>query len=152
MDLTTVTDWVIFALAFYGLVEGLGQAVRLLRRLGGTRRSAPLSIIVLIRNQEQVIEGVVQHLVSRGTARRGSDGTTDLVLVDVGSTDDTGSILDRLQEQFPSVRLVQLPADHAAAACDTAMFLARGPVSLVLDLRYKVGEEMLTQSLARVWE
>lgn len=145
--MATVTDWVLLALAFYGLVAGLAQAARLLHRLGGAGRPAPLSIIVLIRNQEQVIEGVVRRLVSHAAAR-----PTDLILVDLASTDDTGPILDRLHQQYPSLRLIQLPADHAGKACDTAMFLVRGPLSFVLDLRYRVAEEKLSQTLARFWK
>jgi len=147
-----MADWVILALAVYGLAAAITQMTRLIRPWARAGEFASVTFIVLIRNQADLIEGVVRQLISHCATHEGSAVNTDLILVDLASTDDTRPILNRLQQRYPHVKLIELPAEHAESACDTAMFLARGPIAVVLDLRYGVKEDALNNSLNVIWK
>jgi chlorobactene glucosyltransferase len=90
-------------------VTALFYALRSLQLLRGWRRipaltafaAAPsLSIVVPARDEERSIEACVRSLI----AQHGL--TTELIVVDDGSTDATGAILAQLQREFPALRVI----------------------------------------------
>ncbi|HWI52384.1 MAG TPA: glycosyltransferase, partial [Symbiobacteriaceae bacterium] len=124
-------DWVLLALALYGLASAIDHIAELLRSFRLKGKKASVSLLVLTRNQEQQIEGFVRDLLAM--VRR--DGNLcELVLVDLASTDDTPEILERLADEEP-LRVMRLPSDEPGAAYEAAHFLCRGKVSMVVDLR-----------------
>ncbi|HYF93339.1 MAG TPA: glycosyltransferase [Symbiobacteriaceae bacterium] len=141
-------DWVLLALALYGLASAIEHAVELLRSLRHKGKTASVSLLVLTRNQEEQIEGFVRDLL----ALVGRDGSLcELVLVDLASTDDTPAILDRLATE-ERVRVMRLPSDEPGPAYEAAHFLCAGKLSMVVDLRGKVDAPELLQTLQSVWK
>ena len=55
----------------------------------------------------------------------------EVIVVDDGSTDDTGLIVQRIRD--PRIRLVQCPHRHVVAAANTAIEFARGPLIARMD-------------------
>jgi hypothetical protein len=143
--------WVLLALALYGLVNAIFQGYRLYR--WGVRPGAryPLSLLVLVRNQEQQIEGFVRSLSALVRGRSAMLGRCELLLVDLASADDTPLILERLVQQDSYLRLVRLPAETPAIWLESALFLCRSSVTILVDLRGKVDATAVLGSLSRFW-
>lgn len=137
-----IPDWVVIALAAWGVVS---LALQLARALAHSKVPTPRfrSTLLLVHNQEEQIEGVIRLL------SQGLPGT--LVVVDVNSTDDTPRILERLVAGEPDIRLVRLSAEQAERACETGLFLCRDPLTLVLDLRTKVDARKSLSILGHRW-
>src|SRR5215831_16251583 len=80
------------------------------------RASAPsqrtLSIIVPAYNESRALEGVVANI----EAAAGTLDGYEVVLVDDGSTDDTGQIADELALTHPNVRVIHHSPNRGFAA------------------------------------
>ena len=96
------------------------------------RVPAPASLAVTVLapayNEEAVIERFVRAVVDR----LGEDA--ELLVVDDGSADETGNILDGLGEQLPRLRVVTHPENRGmGAALATGFRAAEGRVIVTLD-------------------
>ncbi|HWI65842.1 MAG TPA: glycosyltransferase [Symbiobacteriaceae bacterium] len=141
-------DWVLLALALYGLASALEHGADLLRAFHKKGQPVRLSLLVLTRNQEEQIEGFVRDLL----ALISRDGTVcELVLADLASTDGTPAILERLARE-ERVRLMRLPSDEPGPALEAAHFLCTGKVAMVVDMRGKVDAPALLHTLQSVWK
>lgn len=90
-----------------------------------------LSVVVPCYNEEPVLERF--HEVTRGVLES-SDVDWEMVYVDDGSRDATGSILRSLHQQDPRVRFVILARNHGhQLALRAGMSQARGRAVLTLD-------------------
>jgi hypothetical protein len=142
-------DWVLLALALYGLTSAIEHSAEFLRALRLKGRPTPiLSLLVLTRNQEDQVEGFIRDLL---TLVRREKTPYELVLVDLNSTDSTPAILERLADA-EHVRLMKLPSDEPGPAYEAAHFLCAGKVSMVVDLRGRVDAPALLQTLHSVWK
>lgn len=124
--------WLLYLFALYGLFSLVSYLWDLALQFWHRTGPVSLSVLVLVHNQAEQIEGLARALMNR---RWGNCPSWELIFVDLGSSDETPLILRRLIDQQEQARLVQLPREQAAAACEIALFLSRCPVSLVLDLR-----------------
>jgi len=69
----------------------------------GASASPKLSVIIPARNEEQCVAETVKRLVE---ALRREGVTSEVIVVDDGSTDGTSSVVSRLAAESPGVRLV----------------------------------------------
>ncbi|WP_454645554.1 glycosyltransferase family 2 protein [Bradyrhizobium liaoningense] len=65
-----------------------------------------ISIVIPALNEETVVEGVVRD-ISKQVAT--SFANYEIILIDDGSTDKTGDIMDRLATELPNVRSIRNP-------------------------------------------
>jgi glycosyltransferase involved in cell wall biosynthesis len=87
--------------------------------------SAPLrlSVIIPVHNEAELLEGRVARVLSLLDEL---EPRAELLLVENGSSDDTGARCERLASRDPRVRVVRLPrADYGAALLE-GLELARG--------------------------
>lgn len=136
-------------LAAYGLVAlvtGFHQGFRFGRR---GRRVPILSILLLVRDREETVEGLVLDLLSAGYLSPWSAPEFELIVVDDRSHDGTPGILERLARRQIGMRVVRLPgsAGPEESALEVGSFLCRSPVILVLDARGAVQPVMLVETL-----
>jgi len=144
-------EWVILALALYGVTVLLQSAARVLHRLRKPR-PFPMSIVVLLHNQEEQVEALVRGLFSSlGQIGAMVERAEEILLVDLESTDQTPAIVDCLVREHHNLRTVRLPRSQGISACDTALFLCRGPMALVIDLRQGGASKDVVAALLDNW-
>jgi dolichol-phosphate mannosyltransferase len=93
-------------------------------------RAQSISIVIPALNEETVVEGVVRD-ISKQVAASFTD--YEIILIDDGSTDKTGDIMERLATELPNVRAIHNPRNIglgssyqrglAEARCDYLMML-----------------------------
>lgn len=142
--------WPTYGLMFLALLL-LGLVVALWLSQG-RRRYAPLpmlSVLLLVRNQAHLVEGVVRLLVHRLQAQ-GMPTRVELVVVDHGSTDETPQIVERLAREFPGLRVVRLEPRLCVGQplCSAGLAAAQSRVAVVLDLLGAVEVRPLLESIA----
>lgn len=143
--------WLLLALALYGLASAMTQGYRLIRWGIRPNDRHEISLLVLVQNQEHQIEGFVRSLVAHVRGRPALLLGGELLLVDLASLDQTPLILERLAREDPQLRLVRLPESAPAAALESALFLCRGRVALMLDLRGKVDAAHVLHIVSSLW-
>jgi glycosyltransferase involved in cell wall biosynthesis len=89
-----------------------------------------ISIVIPALNEEVVVEGVVRDIAKQVAA---SFTDYEIILIDDGSTDKTGDIMDKLATELPNVRAIRNPQNIglgssyqrglAEARCDYLMML-----------------------------
>jgi dolichol-phosphate mannosyltransferase len=73
---------------------------------GGAFLAKSISIVIPALNEEVVVEGVVRDLAKQVAA---SFTDYEIILIDDGSTDKTGDIMDKLATELPNVRAIRNP-------------------------------------------
>ena len=92
--------------------------------------AAPLTAIMPAYNEEEAIEAAVGEV--RGQVLDAVPGS-DLIVVDDGSRDRTGAILDQLSAADPRVKVIHQPNGGHGAALRTGMERANGQLLFLLD-------------------
>jgi dolichol-phosphate mannosyltransferase len=121
---TSIMDHRALNSTLYGLVkDDAGAANRALL-------AKSISVVIPALNEETVVEGVVRD-ISKQVAASFTD--YEIILIDDGSTDKTGDIMDRLASELPNVRAIRnshnigLGSSYqrglAEARCDYLMML-----------------------------
>src|SRR5262249_4021174 len=88
----------------------------------------PVSVIVPAYNEEVGLAATVRSLVNTAYP-----SPIEVLIVDDGSTDDTPVIGDRLQREFPNVRLICRPNGGKPAALNTGIAQASHDVLVLVD-------------------
>jgi dolichol-phosphate mannosyltransferase len=74
----------------------------------GAAIARSISIVIPALNEEVVVEGVVRDIAKQVAA---SFADYEIILIDDGSTDATGDIMDRLAAELPNVRSIRNPGN-----------------------------------------
>lgn len=128
-------------LALYGLFILLSAVWRRARE--GTvvsYRVPAVSLLLLVRNKERIIEGLIRYLLSAviwGDSRRPE---CEIVVIDEASSDATPEILERLVRRYGILHLIRMDRLSAASksAADVGLFLCRSKYTLVCNLEGSV--------------
>jgi cellulose synthase/poly-beta-1,6-N-acetylglucosamine synthase-like glycosyltransferase len=126
----TILLGVALALGIVRLVAQVPAAALHARRARARRRRrrlylGPVSVIVPAYNESANIANTVRSLVANDYPR------FEVIVVDDGSTDDTGGIVRRLG--LPGVRVIRQPNAGKPAALNTGIAHARGDLLLLVD-------------------
>ena len=77
------------------------------------RRTGSISIVIPALNEESVVEAVVRDIATQVVA---SFSDYEIILIDDGSTDGTGAIMDKLAAELPRVRAIHNPGNVGLGA------------------------------------
>ena len=118
----------------------------------GARRRGPhidVSVVIPVFNEERRLKPgleLLKEALSWGTL---PGRTTEIVVVDDGSTDGTSGTADRCLDWFPHARLVQLPENLGkGAAVRAGVAAARGAAVVFTDVDMAVHPAYLTEVVA----
>jgi cellulose synthase/poly-beta-1,6-N-acetylglucosamine synthase-like glycosyltransferase len=101
-----------------------------------------VTVMVPCRNEELVIEGLLETLLAFDYPA----DRHELIVIDDGSDDSTGQIVDRMARAFPRVRCMHRPAGSGggkSGALNAALQIARGEVVVVFDADHKPRADVL---------
>lgn len=121
-------------ISVYCLTVFLHQLI-LYRKAGHRGNLVPkLSLLLLVRNQQDIIEGVIRGIRAQLNSR-----PVELIIIDRSSNDQTMQIIERLSIEFPDIRIIsdaEVPPYHELAnlcdARDIYCFDITGPVNFSL--------------------
>jgi len=101
-----------------------------------------VSVLVPCRNEELVIEGLIETLLAFDYP----DDRHEIIVIDDGSDDATGEIVDRMGRLHPRLRCFHRPPDSAggkSGALNSALSTTRGEVIVVFDADHKPRADVL---------
>lgn len=109
-----------------------------------------LTVIVPAYNESQNVRAVFDKSV-RVLTQSGLDGQYELILVDDGSTDDTGAIMDELQRQRPWAKALHHAENRGlGAAVRTGIAASRGDYVSFIPADGEVGVDQVVKFLGEV--
>lgn len=97
-----------------------------------SRKNPDISVVIPAYNVEAYIERCVLSVV-KGTFPSCTEESVEILIVEDGSTDDTGTICDSLEKKYDSVRVIHQQNGGLSAARNTGMAEAHGTYLLFLD-------------------
>lgn len=124
----------LYVLILCGLAAAIIAAVRHRGPVVGRRFRPFLSLMVLVKDADAIVEGLVRNLA--GLPYFNQDGLVnyDVVVVDEHSTDQTQLIMERLARRYGNVRFTSVPRGAGrAAAIEAGLRLCRGRTAILLD-------------------
>ncbi len=132
------------------------QAMRDARRAAAVEGTRPwVTLVVAARNEAPVIAATLASLAGQDYSQAG-ERRFDIVVVDDGSTDETGALVHQAASMHPDrIRVMRREAEDGprtkAAALAVAQPHTRGEVIGVLDADASVSPEFLTRVM-RAWQ
>lgn len=72
-----------------------------------------LSLIIPALNEESIIESTIHEILEKIT---GQFDDYEIILINDGSTDRTGNIMEKLENDFPSIRMIHNPSNLGLGA------------------------------------
>lgn len=130
---------ILILLAVYGFLA-LVAAVR--RGVGRRRQEGErlfVSILVIARNDEERIEGVIRWLLNLHYVDADGHPNYEVVAVSAGAQDQTPAIIERLARETPLLTSLAVAANESAY--EQGIALCRGEVICLLDLAKQTPRE-----------
>ncbi len=102
-----IDTYLAIALWIFGIFGFICFVVLVLRDISSAlgNKKGSFNVVITAQNQEDVIEGIVRGFILK-TAVDG-DSLVNIVLVDVGSYDDTPKVMERLARQYPYIKFLK---------------------------------------------
>ncbi|MGE5328928.1 MAG: glycosyltransferase [Deltaproteobacteria bacterium] len=94
---------IIWILALYGLIEIIIEAYRAVFVLNNVK---DMYILIAVKNQEENIEGVVRSIVFKNLYNRNDEIFNNIIIADMGSTDNTVKILEKLCSEYECLKVI----------------------------------------------
>jgi hypothetical protein len=141
-----IASVILLSLALYGLwhvVRDVWEAYHIHR----VNDPMSVSLLLIVRNTEQQIEGMIRYLLQEVAA---DSFWCELVIVDYASDDITPAILDRLAIDFPQLKVIHLAP--AARAVADGMAFCQGEVVYVLDFVNRLRCERFMNTVGRIMQ
>lgn len=114
---------------------------------GGSKRPA-FTVLLLVENQEAVIEGVIRDL---GVLASVADKDFDVVVMDLGSNDDTKEIVHKLTREYSNLAMVTDPTDENSwDPVEIARDLCDGETILQIKMDVPVKPRWIIQGVTRI--
>lgn len=123
--------WAAMAMVVYGAINAFVHIVVLVRSL--RRSSRGVAYLVLVQDQADKVEGVVRTLAR--------EETSDLLLVDLGSADDSPAILERLAVHYQHAQFFRLGPTERSRAVAAALVGTQAPFVVLIDLSPSIAKE-----------
>ena len=94
---------IICILALYGLIEIIIETYRAVFVLN---TGNDMYILVAVKNQEENIEGIVRSIVFKNLYDRNDEIFNNILIADMGSTDNTVKILKKLCGEYEFLKII----------------------------------------------
>jgi len=92
-------------LAVYGVIQMCLKLCDYLMNLRFDKKKGDIHIVITVKNQQDTIEGIVRSVVWKNLNNHNGGVIPEILIVDMGSTDDTPEILKRLHEEYDFIQV-----------------------------------------------
>jgi len=123
--------WGAMAMVVYGAANALLSLAELIGSL--QRPHGFMAYLVTVRNQADRVEGVVRHLAEVPDS--------ELLLLNLGSDDESGSILERLVRHYEHAQLFNFGRAERELAISEALQATQAPIVVLVNLEEKLEKE-----------
>jgi cellulose synthase/poly-beta-1,6-N-acetylglucosamine synthase-like glycosyltransferase len=103
--LSKLPEFLICLLAAYGMLVLILGAIDLIRFKIASDRPK-VRIVILVQNAQEQIEFIVRNVVVKDYASK-ILSDKKIIFMDINSEDDTAELLEKLQQCYPSIEVVQ---------------------------------------------
>lgn len=94
---------IVWTLAFYGLFEIIKTILYI--TIHTNLRSSGIYMIIGVKNQEKEIEGILRSIIFKILYGK-EEQIKDIVVADLNSNDNTKEIIQRLEEEYECIKVV----------------------------------------------
>ena len=98
-----IINAIVWTLAFYGLFEIIKTILYI--TIHTNLRSSGIYMIIGVKNQEKEIEGILRSIIFKILYGK-EEQIKDIVVADLNSNDNTKEIIQRLEEEYESIKVV----------------------------------------------
>lgn len=112
--LRMVFECLVCIFAAYGLIAFLYEALFTGRHVKCT--GSMIKTVLIVKNQAEIIEGVLRNILRRDSIRKLMPGGR-LIVLDMGSKDDTMEILKRLERDYECIQVLKGSEGNSIFKC-----------------------------------
>ncbi|SFQ03207.1 hypothetical protein [Caldicoprobacter faecalis] len=106
MYIDTYLTIVLWVFAIFGFICFVVLVLRDISSALGNKKGS-FNVVITAQNQEDAIEGIVKGFILKTAVDGAEDSLVNIVLVDVGSCDDTPKVMERLARQYPYIKFIR---------------------------------------------
>jgi glycosyltransferase involved in cell wall biosynthesis len=140
-------------LALYGAITLGVTAYRRARELvGDDLPPCFVSLLLVVRDKDQVIEGLVRDILSALSGLQDRNTGYELVAVDDRSRDQTAAILERMARRYRLLRVITMSeaAGRGESALEVGLVMCRSKVVLLCDAVGRVDCRQVLETVRRL--
>jgi glycosyltransferase involved in cell wall biosynthesis len=137
--------------AVYGLFSIFYSISRYFFDAGKSRRNLTFSIILIVRNQEDAIEGIIRSIARRGFLDGNEGILLNLIVVDDYSRDQTPEILRFLAREYKFLKVVRMEKImEDKSPLEVGLSLCEGEVICILDVGTRIAPEKIADAISYI--
>lgn len=95
---------IVWILAIYGFIEIVISVVNSIIFVKNNIKDA--YILIIVKNQEDTIEGIIRSIIFKNIYNKNENVFDNIIVADMGSTDNTLNILKRLSEEYSFLKVI----------------------------------------------
>lgn len=135
--------------AVYGLFNIFYSISRYFFDAGKSMRNPTFSIILIVRNQEDAIEGIIRSIARRGFLDGNEGILLNLIVVDDYSRDQTPEILRFLAREYKFLKVVRMEKImEDKSPLEVGLSLCEGEVICILDVGVRIAPEKIADAIS----
>lgn len=137
--------------AVYGLFNIFYSISRYFFDAGKSMRNQTFSIILIVRNQEDAIEGIIRSIARRGFLDGNEGILLNLIVVDDYSRDQTPEILRFLAREYKFLKVVRMEKImEDKSPLEVGLSLCEGEVICILDVGVRIAPEKIADAISYI--
>jgi alpha-1,3-rhamnosyltransferase len=137
--------------AVYGLFNIFYSISRYFFDAGKSGRNPTFSIILIVRNQEDAVEGIIRSIARRGFLDGNEGVLLNLVVVDDYSRDQTPEILRFLAKEYKFLKVVRMEKImEDKSSIEVGLSLCEGEVICILDVGVRIAPEKIADAISYI--
>lgn len=105
-----VLQAILWILAIYGLIEIITSIFNSITLVNTNIND--MYILIAVKNQQDSIEGIIRSIVFKNIYNKRDSLFNNIIVADMGSTDDTVNILKKLSKEYSFLKVVDCKDSH----------------------------------------
>jgi len=99
-----ILNGVLWTLALYGMIEIIKTII--FNFTYNHTKTEGIHFIIAVKNIGTKVEGILRPILFRNICENGRD-TSKITIVDLGSSDDTKTIISRLNQEYENIEIME---------------------------------------------